>query len=219
MKPLSLWEVPHACLLASQTGKLQAYSAAFLISNPCSFLGIFLAQHILGPANTQKLWPRSVCAPAAWPIILAYISIQAGKKVGEQRSTFADNTVRALLDSGHQAWLNMSGPEVQAMFASQVWLCLAGCLAATSFQWLCWWSGRCPGSCVTVICLLRGPGVGHLLETPPAYGVEAVEGHEHRDALSCVQALPEAVGVDGGKESPAGGNGPITPEVGHARAW
>ncbi len=61
------------------------------------------------------------CASAAWSIILAYISIQSGKKkVGGQRSTFADNTVRALLDSGHQAWLTASSPEVQAMFAKQV---------------------------------------------------------------------------------------------------
>ena len=78
------------------------------------------------------------CASAAWPIIQAYISIQSGKKkVGGQRSSFADNTVRALLAKGHQAWLDTSPPEAQAMFAKQVWLCLAlpksvaGCLAAT----------------------------------------------------------------------------------------
>ena len=37
--------------------------------------------------------------------------------------------------------------------------------------------------------------------------------------LSCVQAAPQAVGPDGGRESPAGGNGPLTPAVGHARIW
>ena len=83
----------------------------------------------------------AVCAPAAWPIIFAYISIQSGKKkVGDQRSAFADNTMRAVLDAAHQAWLNASHPEAQAIFAEQVWQCFAlpkssaGCLAATPLQ-------------------------------------------------------------------------------------
>ena len=52
-----------------------------------------------------------------------------------------------------------------------------------------------------------------------ARGVPAAVDTRIEDVISCVQAAPQAAGVDGGRDSPTGGNGPLTPEVGLARAW